>query len=96
MVSDTVVSFFDHPILLPQKPDLSTLNGTQLHPLRDKIFLAAWPVSGDNSVVLDFLCAQPTSSLVPGELLRTSSTPRCGKSYLAGVIQNKSIQFKHL
>lgn len=32
---------FDNPIRLPQKPDLLTLNKTQLHPLRNQIFLAA-------------------------------------------------------
>ena len=84
---------FCSPIILPQTSDLLTLNATQLHPLRDKTFLAAWPVSGDNTVVLDFLRAQPTSSLAPGVLVRTSGTARCGKSSVAGVVQNRLIQF---
>ena len=55
---------FDHPILLRRSPICWRWTG-------DEIFLAAWPVSdsGDNLVVLGFLCKQPISSLVTSLLL---------------------------
>ena len=100
MVLPTDNSFADNAffrgVSRPRRPPLATALATQLHPLRDKIFLTAWPVSGYNTVVLDFLRAQPTSSLAPGVLGRTSGTPRCGKSSVAGLVQNKLIQFSHL
>jgi hypothetical protein len=66
VVSDTVTLFllFDHPILLRRSPICWRWTG-------DEIFLAAWSVSdsGDNWVVLGFLCKQPISSLVTSVLL---------------------------
>jgi hypothetical protein len=55
---------FEHPILLRRSPIRWRWTG-------DEIFLAAWPVSdsGDNLVVLGFLCKQPISSLVTSVFL---------------------------
>ncbi len=84
------------PILLPRQQDLLTINDTQLHPLRTTLVLAAWPVSGVNFQVLDFLRGQPSLSSTHGDPAQINSTHRPGRYSLAGVVQGHLIHFRHL
>lgn len=44
-----LLTLFMRPRLLPRRPDLLMLNRIELHPVKDSLILAAWPVSGNNS-----------------------------------------------
>ena len=87
----------DLPIRLPRQNNLLLLPHSQeQHPLRNKLDLAAWTLSGKLSRARDFLKNQLTSSVLHGQLALRNSTKECGTSGLAGVIKNKKIYFKPL
>ena len=87
----------DLPIRLPRQDNLLLLPHSQeQHPLRNKLDLAAWTLSGKLSRTRDFLKNQLTSSVLHGQLALRNSTKECGTSGLAGVIKNKKIYFKPL
>ena len=87
----------EQPILLPRWNNLLVLpHNKQLHPLRNKLLLAAWTVSGDPLQAEVFLNKQSTLCVPVGRLGQKNNTEQFGKSGLAGVIRGTLIHFRHL
>ncbi|XP_068712653.1 uncharacterized protein [Montipora foliosa] len=85
------------PILLPGLDNLLTLpHNPEQHPLRHKLHLAAWTLSGKLCQTRDFESKRLTSSVHLGQQALRNSTRECGTSGLAGVINGKLIYFKLL
>ena len=85
------------PILLPRLDNLLSLpHNQEQHPLRHKLNLAAWTLSGKLCQTRDFQSKQLTSSVHLGQQALRNSTRECGTSGLAGVINGKLIYFKLL
>ena len=70
-------------------------NGAR-HPLRRKIQLAAWILSGKDSRIKAFQKGLPRSSSDHGHKVLTSSITDLEKDGLAGVINSRLILFKRL
>lgn len=68
----------------------------QLHPLPNKLLLAAWTFLENLLQVEAFLNKQLTLFVPVERLGQKSSTKQFGKSELAGVIRGISIHFMHL
>lgn len=66
------------------------------HPLRRKIPLAAWILSGEDSRIKAFQKGLPKSSSSHEPKVLTSSITDLGKNGLAGVINSRLILFKRL
>ena len=87
----------DQPILLPRLDNLLSLpHSLEQHPLRHKLDLAAWTLSGKPCPTRDFQRSLLTSSVRHGQPVLKSSTRECGSSGLAGVISGRLIYFKPL
>ena len=87
----------DRPILLPNWSNLLQLpHSGQLHPLRDQLQLAVWTLSGIDCRVREFLRGQPRLSVSLGPRGQRNSTNRHGPNGKAGVVNGRSILFKHL
>ena len=88
----------DLPILLPQWPDMLTSAVGSQHPLllTNSLSLAAWRLSGSDSVREAFLRMQPTSSPSPGDQVRDQLIAVPGRGGLAGVVNNRRILFRPL
>ena len=85
------------PILLPRLDNLLSLpHNPEQHPLRHKLHLAAWMLSGKLCQTRDFQSKRLTSSVHLGQQALRNSTRECGTSGLAGVINGKLIYFKLL
>ena len=66
------------------------------HPLRFKMRLAAWVVSGNPSQTREFLVKLPTLSVQAGQQVQKNSTKLFGKSGGAGTVKGMSIPFRHM
>ena len=86
---------YQSPPRLLRNADLLT-RLSELHPLKNSLVLAAWPLSGNSFATQEFLNPQQTLSLSPGEREPTSNMLQRGNSMVAGVIGSKLILFKHL
>ena len=86
------------PILLPVRLDLLQSPDQIPHPLlvEERMFLAAWPISGRDSLCRAFQQELPTSSSNPGGSIHTQHITQPGRSGVAGVLQNKLIHFQPL
>ena len=83
------------PVLLPQWEDLLVRpHNQEFHPLRFKMRLAAWVVSGNPSQTREFLLKLPTLSVQAGQRVQKNSTKRFGKSGEAGAVKGMSIPFR--
>ena len=86
------------PILLPNTTDLLCSPEQCPHSLviEERMFLAAWPISGRDSQCKVFQTGLPVCSCNPGEntLIRHITQP--GRSGVAGVLQSKLIRFQPL
>ena len=87
-----------NPILLPVKQDLLLSPDLRPHPLNpeNRMYLAAWPVSGKLSRHRDFLNELQSYSCSPGKPMRTQHTIQPGLSGVAGVLEGMLIHFQHL
>ena len=88
----------EQPVLIPLSPHLLTAPDGSPHPmcLNQRLVLAAWLVSGDQSKVLNFLQMHETWSLRlevqgPFELINQD-----GRSSIAGVVNDRLIPFRAL
>lgn len=87
----------DVPFLLPPSDDLLVLpHNHELHPLRNKMELAAWMLSGIPCQQEAFLRKQLKSSADPGHLVQRNNTREFGRNGLAGVVRDRLIHFNHL
>ena len=87
----------NQPIRLPRLDNLLTLpHSLEQHPLRNKLDLAAWTLSGKLSQTRDFRRNLLRSSVPHGQLALKNSTKECGTSGLAGVVKDRLIYFKPL
>ena len=85
------------PILLPVLNNLLYLvNKPTLHPLRNKLRLAAWILSANISKREAFLNKQPNCYVHPGQRAQKSNIDLPGTNGVAGVVKNKLIHFKQL
>lgn len=83
------------PVLLPQWEDLLVRpHNREFHPLRFKMRLAAWVVSGNPSQTREFLLKLPTLSVQAGQRVKKNSTKQFGKSGEAGAVKGMSIPFR--
>jgi len=80
---------------LPQWEDLLVRpHNQEFHPLRFKMRLAAWVVSGNPSQTREFLLKLPTLSVQAGQRVQKNSTKQFGKSGEAGAVKGMSIPFR--
>lgn len=87
----------DRPVLLPQWNNLLRLNHNgRLHPLRNQMRLAAWPISGQPSQAKAFQQGLPKLSPSLGLMEQASNTANHGACGSAGVINSRLISFKPL
>lgn len=84
----------DQPLLLPPSPNLLTREQEQ-HPLQDLV-LAAWLVSANSSRQTAFRTKLKPFSCPLGVNPQQPVMTLLGNGGLAGVYQNKLIQFQHL
>ena len=83
------------PVLLPQWEDLLLRRHNQeFHPLRFKMRLAAWVVSGNPSQIREFLLKLPTFLCKLDNGYRKNSTKQFGKSGEAGAVKGMAIPFR--
>ena len=87
----------DRPILLPRWPNLLELrHNHQLHPLRGKLQLAAWILSGESSQIEAFHLGLLKSSVDLGHPEHLNNMRRDGRPGVAGAVNGRVIPFKHL
>ena len=86
------------PLLLPALPNLLLNPLGEKHPLvkTRSLRLAAWKITGKPWKSKEFQAVQPNLSPCPGDQVQLQVTNRPGKSGLAGVVDNKLIQFVRL
>ena len=85
------------PILLPRLDNLLSLpHNPGQHPLRHKLNLAAWTLSGKLCQTGIFQSKQLTSSVHLGQQELRNSARECGTNGLAGFVNGKLIYFKPL
>ena len=91
-------SLADFPILLPPCQDIILGQDGQNHPMavQGHLPLAAWPISGNPSMLADFRMELLTSSRSPGEPQQNQHTPLHGGSGSAGVSHGVLIPFQPL
>ena len=82
-----------YPILLPQFPELPLSPDQKPHPLvlEEKLFLTAWPVSGNVTRCKAFQRGLQSSSCSPGEITPIPLTIQPGVSGIAGVLNETII-----
>ena len=87
-----------YPILLPQFPELLLSPDQKPHPLvlEEKLFLTAWPVSGDVTKCKAFQRGLRSSSCSPGEITPIPLTIQPGVSGIAGVLNETIVPLQHL
>ena len=85
------------PVLMSQWEDLLVRPQNQeLHPLRFKMKLAAWVVSGNPSQTREFLLKLTTLSVQTGQQVQKNSTKLFSNSGGAGAVKGMSIPFRHM
>ena len=86
------------PILLPQQLNLLTNPGGMTHPLLQNatLKLTAWHISGNNYKIEEYQNQLPTLSSMQERQAQEAITTKIGKSFLAGVVNNRLIHFSAL
>ena len=83
------------PLVLPALPNLLLNPLVEKHPLvkTRSLRLAAWKITGKTWKSKEFQAVQPNLSFCPGDQVQLQVTNWPGTSGLAGVVDNKLIQF---